>query len=100
VNSEHSQNRKRFTLAHEIPHFILYKHLMQGVITDNEMYRSGLSDQVEMEANRLAGELLMPASLMKDYWRRGIKALSTLGQKFGASEEAIRIRLKQLGYGA
>jgi Zn-dependent peptidase ImmA (M78 family) len=98
VNAYHSQNRKRFTLAHEIAHFILHKHLMQGGITDNEMYRSGLSDQVEMEANRLAAELLMPAKLVRECWAKGVKSLSQLAIRFGASEEAIRIRLKQLGY--
>jgi len=99
VNGAHSENRKRFTLAHEIAHFILHKDLMQGGITDNEMYRSGLSDQVEFEANRLAAELLMPATLVKSFWRSGMCSVVQLASKFGASEEAMRIRLKQLGYG-
>jgi Zn-dependent peptidase ImmA (M78 family) len=100
VNASHSENRKRFTLAHEIAHFMLHRHLMQGGITDNEMYRSGLSDQVEMEANRLAAELLMPARLVREYWRNGHRSYAQLADIFGASPEATRIRLNQLGYGA
>lgn len=100
VNGRHSEARRRFTLAHEIAHYLLHRDLMRDGIVDNAMYRSGLPAPVETEANRLAAELLMPPNLIRTFWRAGIQSLSQLCTAFGVSEEAMRIRLKQLGYGA
>ncbi len=100
VNGSHSPNRRRFTLAHEISHFLLHKHLMTSGLVDNEIYRSGLGDRVEFEANRLAAELLMPASLVRAVWHSGNRSIGQLANAFGASEDAMRIRLEQLGFGA
>lgn len=97
VNEAHSENRRRFTLAHEISHYLLHRHLMGNGLVDNQMYRSGLSDRVESEANRLAAELLMPASLVRAAWRGGNRSISKLAQAFEASDDAMRIRVEQLG---
>lgn len=101
VNAADSDHRKRFTLAHEISHFLLHKDIIdrKGLV-DDAMYRSGASKQEEYQANRMAADLLMPKGMIRTLWNNGIRSLSQLGTAFGASEDAVRIRLKQLGYGA
>jgi Zn-dependent peptidase ImmA (M78 family) len=95
VNSEHSANRKRFTLAHEIAHYLLHRHLIGDGIEDNALYRSRLSDAVEVEANKLAAQIIMPAALVRDVYRF-VKSLTGLTAAFQVSEDALRIRLKEL----
>lgn len=96
VNARHSAKRKRFTLAHEIAHYLLHRTQIGDGITDNALYRSRLGEPLETEANRLAVELIMPANLVKTFWRSGIRSLNQLCEMFQVSEEALRIRLQQL----
>ena len=96
VNHRHSSRRKRFTLAHEISHYLLHRDQIGDGVTDSAMYRSRLSDYIETEANRLAAELIMPANLLRPVWRAGFRSLVDLCNRFDVSEEALRIRLKQL----
>jgi len=73
LNCEHSTTRKRFTLSHEIGHFVLQHHLGQGTPhVDKQMkvhFRNSESStgekMEEVEANLFAAELLMPSSLLK-----------------------------------
>lgn len=96
INSTHSKNRKRFTLAHEIAHYLLHRDLIGDGIEDSALYRSRLSSEVETQANQLAAEMLMPRKLVRNVFRAGVKSLAGLSAAFEVSEEAMRIRLRQL----
>lgn len=101
INGRDNAKRKKFTLAHEIAHYLLHRNLIdQAAVVDDGMYRSGLPSYVETQANRLAAELLMPAPLVKKLWKMGVCSVFQLSDIFQASEAAVRIRLKQLGYNA
>jgi hypothetical protein len=100
LNGAHSAYRKRFTLAHELAHYLLHRDQIGDGVNDNAMYRSDLSDQLEVEANSLAAQILMPASLVRSLYRGGLMYLSGLSNAFQVSEEAMRIRLRQLRLGA
>ncbi|MAI88878.1 MAG: hypothetical protein CBB65_00165 [Hyphomonadaceae bacterium TMED5] len=65
VNRFEKNTRQRFTIAHEIGHFLLHSHLIGGGITDTVLYRSRLSNRMEAEANRMAADILMPAKLIR-----------------------------------
>jgi hypothetical protein len=56
--------RRRFTLAHEIAHFILHRD--QGAFCDTSAELQDYTTELEQEANLLASRLLMPASLLRD----------------------------------
>lgn len=61
VNLADASVRQRFTVAHEIGHYLLHKSDIDGDgITDTVLYRSSLSDKKEAEANRIAAFLLLP----------------------------------------
>lgn len=101
VNGQDNDKRKKFTLAHEIAHYLLHRDLIdKAAVVDDGMYRSGLPSNVETQANRLAAELLMPAPLVKKLWKVGVCSVFQLSDIFQASEAAVRIRLKQLGFSA
>jgi len=94
VNATHSLSRKRFTIAHEIGHFVLHrKRLDSGELIDDAMYRSGVTAREETDANRFAADLLMPFSLIRSLMAAGINSPEQLAAKLQVSLPAIRIRL-------
>lgn len=93
VNKNDSGFRQRFTIAHEIAHFILHRDAIGDGIVDDALYRSGLSNKQEAEANRLAAEILMPWHLLNISMNEQMKSISDLASKFQVSESAMSIRL-------
>jgi len=83
--------RKRFTVAHELAHYLLHRHLFATELVDNALYRSPLSTPIEAQANSLAADLLMPWHLLMPLIDR---SPSELAQIFQVSEQAMQIRLE------
>lgn len=107
VNAKDHYYRQRFTMAHELGHYMLHAHLIGSGVDDSKAYRStpdgeffneAITSAEETQANVFASRLLMPKSIILKNAKVGttIKELSTLLQ---ASEQAVRIRLDGLGYG-
>jgi hypothetical protein len=98
VNRNDPARRQRFTVAHEIGHYLLHRNEIGDGITDDVLYRSALSDRREAQANRMAADLLMPQKLI-DEWMdraRSLKVDNVIGflaDKFNVSEAAMKIRL-------
>lgn len=93
VNQSHPETRRRFTLAHECAHAILHPDLIGDGITDDALYRSGLSSRVEAQANRLAADILMPRNRLDELIELGITSVAELARRFNVSEQAMAIRL-------
>ena len=96
VNDKHPKNRQRFTIAHEIAHYILHKEKIGDNLTDNAMNRSKLSNVFERQANILASEILMPVNFVMQFIEEN-KSVSEMASLFKVSEGAMRIRLRQGG---
>jgi len=98
INRHEAKARQRFTLAHEIAHFLLHKDRIGDGIHDDMLFRSGLSNSIEAEANRLAADLIMPMPMVEAEKRKldldddGVW-VETLAQTFGVSLPAMQIRL-------
>lgn len=61
VNNTDVAVRQRFTVAHELAHYLLHRsQIGTDGITDSILYRSKLSDKTEAEANRLGAAILLP----------------------------------------
>lgn len=99
INARDSHRRRRFTLAHEIAHYILHRDLIEDSLVDSALYRSSLSDEFERQADRYAATLILPATAVKEAYRKD-KALVRLAQMFDVSDAALRIRLRELNLGA
>lgn len=94
VNASDSPTRKRFTIAHEIAHFLLHRQDIRGGVIDDPLYRSEhLSGGQEAEANRFAADILMPYGLLEEFASRGITNIERLARAFGVSTQAMKIRL-------
>lgn len=98
VNRHDSSRRQRFTIAHEIAHYLLHRDQIGVGISDDALYRSSLSDAREAEANRLAADLLMPTNAVQaevgNARRLQVEDIvSFVADKFEVSEAAMKIRL-------
>lgn len=98
VNSNDRPRRQRFTLAHEIAHFILHRDLLGNGIEDDAQYRSSsLGILHEQQANRMAADILMPAQLVKAVSPE--KSPAELADAFDVSVDAMQLRLRELQLG-
>lgn len=110
VNADHHPNRRKFTTAHELGHYLLHDfddvHVDRGfrVWLRNDASSQG-TDVEEKEANLFAAELLMPQHfLARDVEEIGAidlmdeEVLQELASKYGVSTQAMAFRLAYLGY--
>jgi len=121
---ERFQNRLRFSLAHEIGHFILHKNIYNAFkiknITDFYKWHNQIPQEqysyLEIQANKFANYLLVPRNNLiveRDKALKIIKKKSIsiekmdrgminsyisiyISKKFGVSEEVIQISLSDL----
>jgi Zn-dependent peptidase ImmA (M78 family) len=86
--------RDRFTLAHELGHYVLH-YLDQGR-TDKMKVARRIKGTIGTEANYFAAEFLMPSDKFKEKWEE-YQNESMLAGIFLMSKDAIRVRRKALG---
>jgi Zn-dependent peptidase ImmA (M78 family) len=117
VNASHHENRRRFTVAHELGHLLL--HASEDIHVDRKGYGYGFGramnrDSVsstgenrdEIEANFFAAELLMPRHVIVrelldgktlDFFEKDFDAaVRDLAKRFKVSSQALTVRLVQL----
>ena len=98
VNAFHHENRKRFTIAHEIAHFMLHSSQQPSFHDRTFARRASDPSTMEREADRFAAELLMPAPMVRQLVSSGITSLSGLAERFRVSALAMKYRVQNLGY--
>ncbi len=98
VNPKARAERKRFTVAHELGHFILHRKVQSTFNCDKESVYSGIDTlkKIEREADDFASNLLMPGNMLRDRIEGkciDFHLLGDLAKEFGVSLEAMCIRL-------
>jgi transcriptional regulator with XRE-family HTH domain len=95
VNSGHSDNRQRFSVAHELGHHLLSHHDRFHIdLTEGDP--PGYDWQIERAANEFAADVLMPREMVLDEYER-IQDTHRLAKRFKVSELAMGYRLVNLG---
>jgi hypothetical protein len=97
VNKNRARTHRRFTLCHELKHVIDYPYANiwhAGLGFDDPDHEDR---RIERIADHFAAHLLMPTTLMKRAYAHGLQNPRALSQVFEVSEEAMRIRLENLG---
>lgn len=108
VNKNHTEQRRRFTIAHEIGHFVLHArellHVDDNVSAQPAFFRDAESSKAtklkEIEANQFAAELLMPSEEIQDLVKEKIEegeafddAVSELADLYQVSQIAMTIKI-------
>jgi len=99
-NPLHHENRQRFTIAHELAHFLLghldENHKLYRDTTKN--FRSDMYDLKEINANKMAASILMPEKTIRYLiFTKGITSIKELAKIMKVSELAMKYRLQNLG---
>ncbi len=92
VNKKHHPVRRRFSVAHELGHFLLGHRIDQEIIDDD--FDKPLPP--EQEANAFAAALLMPADFVKKSVSKSGLDLDELSKIYEVSKQAMTIRLLAL----
>jgi Zn-dependent peptidase ImmA (M78 family) len=98
VNSLHHINRRRFTIAHEIAHFILHRDPNRNFVDVVFARRRDDATAMEKEADDFAAKLLMPAEKLRAEINNGQTSLQALASLFKVSALAMKYRVQTLGY--
>lgn len=100
IEARRSPGRRRFTVAHELGHWVLHA---QGAgaaqsrwCRTDEVAEAGSTSALESEANRFAAAVLMPRALVVAESERVRLNVGVLARRFDVSEQAMRIRLDVL----
>ena len=100
LDEENSYGRLRFTLAHELAHYIIHKQIFVGSGAAAALYDNDTDeDFIEWQANYLAKALLMPNGQIKRCFyslrsKCGKKeCIHKMAEIFGVSRQAMEIRL-------
>jgi Zn-dependent peptidase ImmA (M78 family) len=111
INADEILQRRRFSAAHELGHFVLHREKMAKFSFDAmETFKEfdNVEDEIEREANHFAAELLMPESVLRaratelhDQHHSCPRLVLTyrLASELLVSREALRYRLNKLGIG-
>lgn len=108
VPRDQNENRKRFTIAHELGHLFLHMGFLINQEVWNkqkdgelEYFRHGLSE-LEYQANEFAAALLMPRSeyekILEENTTNNIVNTIEIAEHFHVSVDARSTRGKFLGY--
>ena len=102
INSNEAPVRQRFTIAHELGHFLIHPRKDAFVDYRIEHKRGVVKSTIEREADMFAAALLMPRSLLeKDFVsvsNNGFteEELKILAKKYQTSVDAMKFRLINL----
>jgi len=97
LNGSDSSNRKRFTCAHEIGHFVKRADFDDDYeyFDFRDSFSSTGRDPEERYANAFAAALLMPKDRILQMKKEGLKDIE-MAARLGVSREAMVYRLKNL----
>jgi Zn-dependent peptidase ImmA (M78 family) len=105
VNSNHARVRQRFTIAHEIGHFVLHRSEKTFFVDEASIFfresHSPAEAALEREANAFAAALLMPETAVRELAGDYVDihdeaAIRRLAREFAVSPQALMIRLSNL----
>jgi Zn-dependent peptidase ImmA (M78 family) len=108
VNSMHHPNRQRFTIAHELGHLELHRQMITSSVHVDKNFPALMRDpksstgteQIEIEANQFAAELLMPRALVdlalgeKQFDIDDDGPIEALAKKCRVSKQALEYRIR------
>jgi|SRR5665647_967015 len=109
INPTEQSVRQRFTIAHELGHYVLHRNSNESIFIDKEykvLFRDQRSstgeDKREQEANAFAASILMPKKLLIEQIQTHFldltdeNAVKRLAKMFNVSVIAMTIRISNL----
>ncbi|WP_352420774.1 ImmA/IrrE family metallo-endopeptidase [Proteiniborus sp.] len=89
ISNRLSDEEERIVIAHELGHLILHTHLNTSYYTENRLLNK---DQIEVQANKFAAELLIPDNV--DTYE--YETIQQLACYLKVSEELVKLKYKDV----
>ncbi|WP_011580530.1 MULTISPECIES: ImmA/IrrE family metallo-endopeptidase [Chelativorans] len=104
VNANEGPQRKRFTAAHELGHFLMHRDLLRKQKHLDRLFDEAANRNTaapleywhEVQANNFAARLLMPKQTVEQEIASGNNTIEGLARKFDVSRSAMEYRIKSL----
>lgn len=108
INKSSPKNRQRFTMAHELGHWVLYHKSRLFEVNEEPALETfnGFSislesnfsnKQREVEANYFTSELLIPLNWLEADWKKHKQDVKKLIEIYQVSEQALWNKITELG---
>lgn len=108
VNRNHPVTRQRFTIAHEISHFLQHSDLLQkkGKLDRDKTFKDEAEKKIEVEADQVAAGILMPEDSIRAFFKEHkwspltrftTEMIGRIADEFKVSREMAVTRLRDLG---
>jgi Zn-dependent peptidase ImmA (M78 family) len=107
VNANHPLVRQRFSIAHELAHYIFHPEKIRKEGYMNREIVEEVNKKSEEEADSFAAEILMPEELVNDYveehsLKKNVKMteeiINSIADHFKVSRTVALLRMRHLGY--
>ena len=95
LNPQHHIHRQRFSLGHELGHYILKHDIERNSPTEEEETYKDMSRRIEHEADLFSACVLMPEEHFKQTYSKGVSP-DELTRIYKVSKAAVWIRLQDL----
>lgn len=102
VNNKDNAGHQRFTMAHELAHYLFDFDVSKNIIYYNTYNTKENDSNIERRANFFAANLLMPEKIFKKEFQRVVVksnlyvTVERLSDLFQVSGEAVRRRINEL----
>lgn len=104
INKNKSEERKRFTMAHEYSHYLFDRTMLKenshkDLVLYRTNYANNITDKksVDVRANYFAAELLMPEGVFRSKNNDMRGDIYKMADFFKVSTLAVKVRYSQLG---
>lgn len=91
INKNSPAPRWRFSLAHQLCHFLLHRY--PAVLEGSVQPSSALNIESECEADAFAVELLIPFSALNSYFHTGHSTAADIARKFLVTDSVAKLAL-------
>jgi Zn-dependent peptidase ImmA (M78 family) len=106
ANSNQTKQRQRFSIAHELAHFLLHPEEVKKRGMVDRAAALSLTPEEERRADQLAADILMPEQIVREYvmekgWSGTVldrETILNIADKFNVSFPMAAIRLRELDY--
>lgn len=95
LNSSHHPHRQRFSLGHELGHYMLKHNDERNIPTEEGETEKERKKRFEKEADYFSGCILMPETEFKKAFKSGCNS-QILSKQFNVSQDALWVRIGQL----
>lgn len=107
VNRLHPATRQRFTIAHEIGHYLKHQPVLEKTKQLDRAKEAEVNEKIEAEADKIAAEILMPKYMIDELFAKkgwnektkfDAKMINKIADMFFVSKAMVINRLRDLKF--